>query len=403
MATNVATAQATGQTTSQARGQAKSHITTYAASRRQRGSGLFFAVILMMLCFILGTQIQYRSTITLSRTLNMLDANSIPLYGGAAETLAQAQLLQDFYLNDVDTTGEDWAQPLQLPFGDGALASKISDLQGCFNLNNLVAATAPAASAESNTNSNANSNADSNNSDNASTTVADPDTYQAQFRRIMTAQLADTPGANADNISNAIIDWVDADTIETIPGGAEDISYSRADNPYRTANARFTSLSELRLIQGVTPEIYAVLTQTDDDNRRTFCVLPAHGTSLNVNFANANVLSSLHPDFSLADGQTLFESLPHASHNEFLEHALFDSDPENEVGSNTGFNSNVGSITENEPAKRKEPAMPTSVVSTYFLSEAQITLNGRTQTLYSFLKRDGGGAVEIIQRTRSVF
>lgn len=375
--------------------------------RRQRGSALILALILALQCAVLMSIVGYRSTLTASRTSVLLSVNTIPLYGNAAETLAQAQLVQDFYTNSLDTISEDWAQPIQLPFGEGALDGQIYELQGCFNLNNLALSplleTPPGS--------------DNNDADTAAAQTAQLEAYQAQFSRLLNHLLADvqTPGNSASDISNAIIDWLDSDTIETIPGGAEDVSYSRSEASYRTANSRLASLSELRLIRGVTPEIYAVLTQVDEDNRRSLCVLPEHNTSININFATASVLASLHPDFSADDGKTLFEAMPFDSHNEFLEHPLFDPDTDEEsnpdnnnslLGNTTlpGSNPAGNNPTENnEPPKRKTPAAPTSVVSSYFLGRGTVTIDERTITLFSLLKRDGDGQVQIISRSRNIF
>jgi type II secretory pathway component PulK len=55
-------------------------------------------------------------------------------------------------------------------------------------------------------------------------------------------------------IAAAIMDWRDADSSLT-SNGAEDETYSRANTPYKTKNAAFESVEELRLVNYVTPEI----------------------------------------------------------------------------------------------------------------------------------------------------
>lgn len=55
-------------------------------------------------------------------------------------------------------------------------------------------------------------------------------------------------------LAAAIVDWRDSDS-EPGEGGAEDETYSRLYPPYRTKNAPFESVEELRLVQGMTLEI----------------------------------------------------------------------------------------------------------------------------------------------------
>ena len=50
-------------------------------------------------------------------------------------------------------------------------------------------------------------------------------------------------------------DWQDEDQSLT-PGGAEDGSYLGLSKPYRTAGSPMTSVTELRAVQGLTPEIF---------------------------------------------------------------------------------------------------------------------------------------------------
>ena len=55
-------------------------------------------------------------------------------------------------------------------------------------------------------------------------------------------------------IAAAIMDWRDEDSTVS-DNGAEDDSYSRLNNPYKTKNAAFETVEELRLVSGMTAEI----------------------------------------------------------------------------------------------------------------------------------------------------
>ncbi len=62
----------------------------------------------------------------------------------------------------------------------------------------------------------------------------------------------------AKQLQSAIQDWRDADH-KVQPGGAEAAAYRQAGRSFLPRNADFESVSELKWVQGVTPEIYACL------------------------------------------------------------------------------------------------------------------------------------------------
>jgi general secretion pathway protein K len=77
-------------------------------------------------------------------------------------------------------------------------------------------------------------------------------------------------------VAAAAADWVDSDSDES-PGGGEDAAYAGLQTPYRPGNTLFAEVSELRAVQGVTPELYALL-------RPYVCALPTNDLSpINVN------------------------------------------------------------------------------------------------------------------------
>lgn len=89
-------------------------------------------------------------------------------------------------------------------------------------------------------------------------------------------------------VTQAILDWVDADAEVRFPNGAEDAYYLKLETPYRAANRPFTDVSELLLVRGVTPAVYARLLPF-------VTVLPAE-VAININTAPAEVLMSLAPE-----------------------------------------------------------------------------------------------------------
>jgi general secretion pathway protein K len=99
---------------------------------------------------------------------------------------------------------------------------------------------------------------------------------------------------------DALIDWIDANDQTVTAYGAEDGAYLLAEPAYRAANQPFTSVSELRLIEGMTEEAYRALLPH-------VAALPVSGAGINVNTATAEVIASLHNELTLAQAEAVIE------------------------------------------------------------------------------------------------
>lgn len=94
------------------------------------------------------------------------------------------------------------------------------------------------------------------------------------------------PGTNIDEVVDAILDWVDSDRLRRL-NGAEDDYYLALRIPYLPKNGPMGALEELLLVKGITPELYALLSQ----------VLTVWGTGrVNVNTAPPAVLRAVFPN-----------------------------------------------------------------------------------------------------------
>lgn len=63
---------------------------------------------------------------------------------------------------------------------------------------------------------------------------------------------------DASNLTAAIVDWQDGDQ-QISDGGAEDFTYLIYEPPYRTSNAPFHSIHELRAVRGMNEELLEIL------------------------------------------------------------------------------------------------------------------------------------------------
>lgn len=76
------------------------------------------------------------------------------------------------------------------------------------------------------------------------------------LQRLFEAVVIDSGQAQA--LTNAVLDWRDEDDFQRI-NGAEDIDYESAGFDYGASDKPFNSIEELRLVMGMTDEIYAAI------------------------------------------------------------------------------------------------------------------------------------------------
>ena len=116
-------------------------------------------------------------------------------------------------------------------------------------------------------------------------------------------------------LNNALIDWIDPYLDASYPDGAEVDTYLLANPPYRAANRRLSSVSELGLVKGFSAEVVAVLAPH-------ITALPGK-TDINVNTASAEVLLALDENLAAADVDSLITDRGeegYAGKAEFMAH-----------------------------------------------------------------------------------
>lgn len=99
-------------------------------------------------------------------------------------------------------------------------------------------------------------------------------------------------GAEEDP-TDAILDWVDSDD-DPRPNGAESDYYQSLVTPYPCKNAPFTSVEELLLIRGITPELYFGNIDMQQLPLSELCTVHGHRSGrINVNTAEAETLTAI--------------------------------------------------------------------------------------------------------------
>ncbi len=237
--------------------------------RRQRGVALITAMLVMALITTLTFSLEWDNSMDLRRTYVSMYRDEAIQAAFGAESWVLTILRQDAQDSTTDHLGEIWASELPvLPLGgpgdsiQGEIFGEIQDLQGRFNVNNLVDANGE---------------------------IDEPSLEQ--FRRLLVALGLDP------RFAGLTADWIDADQEPSFPDGAEDSTYTGIVPPYRAANQIIASTSELAAIEGMDKATLDVLLPH-------VIALPGR-TAINVNTATGPVLQSLDENLSLADVEGL--------------------------------------------------------------------------------------------------
>src|SRR5690554_1647048 len=216
--------------------------------RNQKGVALIMVLLAMALVVMLASGMTRQQSLRVFKAGHYLAQQQGYNIALGAEEFARRILVRDFEEDRenslmVDSPDEFWAMNAAiLPLDENGVAEvQIDDLGGRINLNDLV------------------------------TTNGQVDTLTKDRLTRLFVALGIT-GLNVD----ALIDWIDSDDQTVSAYGAEDGQYLMADQPFRTANQPFVSITELRLIEGMTEEIYVAL-------RPHVTAVPVSGIGINVN------------------------------------------------------------------------------------------------------------------------
>ena len=239
--------------------------TGFPTAGAQRGVALITALLVVSLATVAAVAMATRQHVDVRRTANLLHGEQAYAYALAAESWARVIMDRDAEDSDIDTLEEDWAFALPpISVEGGFVDGRISDLQGRFNINNLVGKQGAPSEAE-----------------------------KDYFTRLLVVLGLDPV------LTNALLDWIDPDIDARYPDGAEDDTYLLNNPPYRAANRPLSSVSELALVKGFSAEVMAVL-------QPHVTALPV-ATDINVNTASAEILRALNEAFSEADVESLIE------------------------------------------------------------------------------------------------
>ncbi len=314
-------------------------------SHRQQGIALITALAIVAMATVAAFAMAHTLQLSIRRTSNILTSDQGILYTLGSEAWARGMLIRDLQDNaqkQYDGLDEDWAQPLPpTPVEGGEVQAQTTDLQARFNLNNLYL---PQEASEQEKQQLAQD--------------------LAIFRRLLLALELD------ESIAQATADWLDEDINPQFPDGAEDNSYLAGDQPYRTGNHRMAHVSELRLVRGVTPEVY--------DKLRPYVTALPETTPVNINTADPLLIRALVRELDEAGAEQ-----------------LADGREENPFKETKGFLEALKGLLEENKVKSEEIEPVVSVTSRFYQLETVVRMESDSQRLRSLLYKGDKGVITL--------
>ncbi len=211
--------------------------------RKDKGAVLLTALLIMTLMSALAVSIMNDVRMTLLRSVNIEAHTQTDWHLKAAEEFAIGYLEKEFLTLEAVEKNLALRKPIEtsLPIDEtgGIMQLKISDGSQCLPMSAMVPEVQ---------------------TDDFGNVIDPEDDEQLPMAKAMTNLLMDIglTDLDAENLTAAIVDWQDGDQLIS-DGGAEDFTYLIFEPPYRTANAPFHSVHELRAIRGMNEDLLKIL------------------------------------------------------------------------------------------------------------------------------------------------
>ena len=220
----------------------------------QRGIALLTILVMVALATILAATIAKRQTNTSENTGYLMRQDQSLLYAKSAEAFFSELLIQDSDNgSSIDHLQENWAKPMPaFPVEDGFVSGRLLDESGKFNLNNLLKADGSV-----------------------------DDSARRWFEKLL--QRVGLPA----ELSQAVIDWQDADDETTGAMGAESNYYQGLDPSYLASYTKFHQVEELKLVRGFEGKNYDLIAP--------YVTALPEATKININTAAPLLLASIDP------------------------------------------------------------------------------------------------------------
>ncbi|TNC82524.1 MAG: general secretion pathway protein GspK [Oleiphilus sp.] len=222
---------------------------------QQRGIALMMVILVFALVTILSVGMYNRQGLFIQQAATIAAQTQAYEYARASETYGKRLLKADWdedkkenkFIDDL----EQVSSALFVPVEEAFLEAQFNDVQGKFNLNDLVGLSG-----------------------------AQNEVMVARFKRLLNRLALETVKVEL------LIDWIDDNQEPSGFDGSEDGDYLGLNPPYRTGGQPMVHPSELRMLLGVSDEDYSKLLEF-------VTVLPRGKAEINVNTAPEEILQSL--------------------------------------------------------------------------------------------------------------
>ncbi len=245
----------------------KKYLPGHAIFGNEKGFALLLSLLIVFLLVVMIFEADYQIRADLRAAGNFRDDLKAYYLARSGVSAGQA-LLKDDAVNSSKYDGSDefWAFPIpDYPLGDGLLSGTIVDEERKINLNKLL----------------------------VQGKTVDP------ARKEQLERLFELLELNPELV-DAIVDWVDPDE-QPLPYGAESPTYQSREPAYAAKNGKMETLRELRMVQGITGDIYEKIAP----------YLTVYDTAgINVNTADRFVFQSFDEGFDETEARRLTEARP---------------------------------------------------------------------------------------------
>jgi len=335
---------------------------SYRSPASERGAVLVLALLIVAIVTGLAVQFAHTYSLNYARAEYRAYGAQARQYLLGAEAMAAVILQEDAENSEADGLNEVWAQQIPpFPTDHGMLEARLEDAQGRLNLNSLAG------------------KANQQNNPNGIPALRFTPEQRRFIRLLQTFEDYPLSPEQAMEITEAVVDWIDEDDEPFGFGGAESIHYSREQPPYEPANQPFNSVSELRLVKGITPELYRLL-------EPLLAALPKEAT-LNLNTALPPVLRTINDAENLQplDERTLGDLLEerqlqlYETVNDFFSSPVLQNVVPNAASTNASF----------------------GVASDYFILHAAASVGEQLRYLQSYMDRSEGNVTTLQRRYTS--
>jgi len=231
--------------------------------KKQRGIALLMSLVVVSIAAVIGTDMWFQNQLSIVRTNNVQQSLQAQHYARGLMLWAKDLLLEDEQRDPgFDTNNDPWHNGIDgIAVENAIISGRLRDFSNCFNINNLwLNGTVPAAQLD-------------------------------YFQRLLTDLEMDLA------IADKILDWLDSDQIPRAQG-AEDFVYLSKQQPYTTGGGSFQHISQLKLVDGISENLYRRLVQY-------VCVLPVEIINgeevpavMNINTIPPVMIKALHPSIS---------------------------------------------------------------------------------------------------------